>query len=191
MNASFFFTGRFYRNPAFAKIIQELKKDGHYLGAHSDAHLLYNDWVKRDSLLVTHRQFDVDVLNNYDAMKKFGIRKNDAPFFLPPFEWYNDTIAGWAKQLGLQLINYTPGTLSHADYTTPSMKNYRTSEEIIRSVHEYEQKRSTGLNGFILLMHIGAGKERKDKLHDRLDDLLRWLKQKGYSVVPLRDLLII
>ena len=30
IKASFFFTGRFYNNPAFKKIIQRLKKDGHY-----------------------------------------------------------------------------------------------------------------------------------------------------------------
>jgi peptidoglycan/xylan/chitin deacetylase (PgdA/CDA1 family) len=38
VKASFFFTGRFYRNAVFKSSIQKLKRDGHYLGAHSDQH---------------------------------------------------------------------------------------------------------------------------------------------------------
>lgn len=189
IKASFFLTGRFYRNPAFKNIIQQLKKDGHYLGAHSNEHLLYCDWTKRDSLLVTHEQFNHDLLQNYAEMKKFGITKTSAPYFLPPYEWYNDTIAAWTRQLQLQLINFTPGTLSHADYTTPSMRNYRDSEVIMRSIIDYEQKHSNGLNGFILLMHIGAGPRRTDKFYDRLGKLITWLKREGYSIKPLQQLL--
>ncbi|HYC29466.1 MAG TPA: polysaccharide deacetylase family protein [Chitinophagaceae bacterium] len=181
MKASFFLTGSFANN--FKPIVQKLKKDGHYVGAHSNEHLLYCDWTKRDSLLVTKEQFTADLLKNYN---KLGINKRSSPYFLPPYEWYNDSIAAWTKELGLQLINYTPGTLSHADYTTPSMKNYRSSEVILSSVYNYK----AGLNGFILLMHIGAGPERKDKLFDKLDELLTWLEQQEYKVVPLDKLLL-
>ena len=183
VKASFFFTGTFYSN--FKNTIDRIKKEGHYLGAHSNEHLLYCDWRKRDSLLVTREQFTTDLLANYNKMKRFNINKRDAPFFLPPYEWYNDSIASWTRQSGLQLINYTPGTLSHADYTTPAMKNYRSSDVILSSI-----KNRSNLNGFILLMHIGAGPERTDKFYDRLDELLAWLKQEKYKVVPLRELLI-
>ena len=180
--ASFFFTGRFYRNPLFEKIILQLKKDGHYLGAHSDQHLLYCDWTKRDSLLVDKKQFTTDLLKNYQVMKQFGIEKKDAKFFLPPYEWYNDTIASWTNDLGLQLINYTPGTISHADYTTPDQNNYRTSQTIYQSILDYEEKNPGGFNGFILLMHIGTDPKRSDKFYERLPALLRWLNQKNYRV---------
>ena len=73
-------------------------------------------------------------------MKQFGIEKKEAKFFLPPYEWYNDTIASWTKDLGLQLINYTPGTISHADYTTPDQNNYRSSQTIYQSISDYEEK---------------------------------------------------
>src|SRR5262249_28821246 len=119
VKASFFLTGKFYGNAAFKNIILRLKNDRHYLGPHSDQHLLYCDWNKRDSLLVTADRFKTDLLNNYHAMASFGIRQADAGYFLPPYEWYNDSISAWTRQLGLQLINYTPGTLSHTDYTVP------------------------------------------------------------------------
>lgn len=189
VKASFFLTGRFYSNPSFKNIIERIKKQGHYLGAHSDEHLLYCDWLNRDSLLVSKSQFAGDLLANYEKMKRFGVKKKDAPFFLPPYEWYNDSIASWTKELNLQLINFTPGTLTHADYTTPVMKNYRSSDAILASVYDYKKKNSAGLNGFIMLMHISAGPQRPDKLSSRLNELLTWLKQQKYSVVPLKKLI--
>lgn len=188
VKGSFFFTGDFYRNPAFQAIIKQLKKDGHYLGAHSDKHLLYCDWSNRDSLLVSKDQFARDLLDNYAEMKRFGIERPHAAFFLPPYEWYNDSIAAWTRALGLQLINFTPGTRSTADYTTPEMKNYRSSEDIYGSIVACEQ-RPPGLNGFILLVHIGTDPARTDKFYDRLPQLLKYLKAKGYQFQTVNQLL--
>jgi peptidoglycan/xylan/chitin deacetylase (PgdA/CDA1 family) len=50
VKASFFLTGDFIRNQPIW--VTELRDDGHYVGPHSDKHLLYCDWTKRDSLLV-------------------------------------------------------------------------------------------------------------------------------------------
>ncbi len=181
IKASFFLTGRFYNNPAFKKIIQQLRNNGHYLGPHSNQHLLYCDWDNRDSLLVTREDFSNDLLVNLDIMLGQGINSFKIRVFLPPYEWYNDSIATWTKDLGLQLINYTPGTLSHADYTTPADKNYRGSDIIYNSIINYEQSHQSGLNGFILLMHIGSDLKRTDKFYYRLPQLVRYLKQKGYQ----------
>jgi peptidoglycan/xylan/chitin deacetylase (PgdA/CDA1 family) len=189
VKASFFFTGRFYRNASFKKIILGLKAGGHYLGPHSDGHLLYCDWSNRDSLLIGKEQFRDDLLQNYTEMRRFGIEKENAGFFLPPYEWYNDTIAAWTKEMGLELINLSPGTLSAADYTTPEMKNYRDNETIYNSILDYEKNRVSGLNGFILLLHIGTDPKRVDKFYVHLPGLLRILKAKGYHFQSINQLL--
>jgi endoglucanase len=189
IKASFFFTGDFFRNPAFTKIIVDLKTNKNYIAPHSDKHLLYCDWTKRDSLLISKDTFSKDLLKNYSMMSRFGLHEKDAPYFLPPYEWYNDTITAWTKQSGFKLINYTPGTLSHADYTTTKDKNYRSSETIYNSIINYEKSKPAGLNGFILLMHIGAGPDRTDKFYNRLPDLIKYLKQKGYHFQTVDKLL--
>jgi len=158
------------------------------MGAHSDAHLLYCDWKKRDSLLVTQNEFNDDLLKNYAAMRSFGIAKTQAPLFPPPYEWYNDTIAAWTKTAGLQLINFTPGTLSHADYTTPDAANYRSSATIWNSIENFEAKAPNGLNGFILLLHIGTDPKRTDKFYKHLPTLLQWLKSKDYQLLRVDEL---
>ena len=189
VKASFFFTGNFYRNPEFKELIEELVTQDHYLGAHSDKHLLYNDWTNRDSLLVTREEFREDLWNNYREMKKFGISPKDAPFFLPPYEWYNDSISSWTRKEGFHLINITHGTLSHADYTTPDMANYRDSPEIYNSILSYEESSSHGLNGFLLLIHLGVGPDRTDKFHHYLPQLLTELTARGYSFSRVDQLL--
>jgi endoglucanase len=187
--ASFFLTGNFYANRRFRDLISKMKAANHYLGAHSDKHLLYCDWIKRDSLLVTEQTFYNDLMANYKKMVSFGITKKAAKFFLPPYEWYNDSIASWTKKASLQLINFTSGTRTSADYTTPLMKGYRTSEEIFNSVINYEASSPSGLNGFIMLIHVGTDPSRKDKFYNYLEKLLVFLKAKGYKPVRVDELL--
>ncbi len=189
VKASFFFTGRFYRNPNFQEVISALKSGGHYLGAHSDAHLLYCDWGRRDSLLVNQSEFVSDLKANYEAMQAYGLEWNDAPLFMPPYEWYNDTIADWTREIGLQLVNFSPGTRTAADYTWPGLPNYRSSREIMRSIRSYERGASNGLNGFIMLIHIGTDPRRADKFYRRLPCLLRYLRGKGYRLERIDALL--
>jgi len=187
--AGFFFTGDFYRNPAYSSLIKDLRDDGHYFGPHSDKHLLYCAWENRDQLLVTKEEFRSDILRNYETMGAFGIAKEDAPYFIPPYEWYNETIDGWAKELGLVLFNFSPGTLSNADYTTPDMSNYRSSDRIYQSVIDFEKTDPHGLNGFILLVHIGTHPDRTDKFYRRLEELLTVLEGKGYRFVRIDELI--
>jgi len=186
IRASFFLTGDFYRNPGNRDIINTLKSDGHYLGAHSGHHLLFCSWENRDSLLVSREQFINDLKNNYDAMKDFGITKENAPVFLPAYEWYNRKIYEWTKEEGLTLVNFSPGTSSNADYTYPDLgKSYMTADTIYNRIIQYEKK--NGLNGFILLIHPGTDPRRPDKLYNRLDELITYLKSGGYRFTRIDE----
>jgi endoglucanase len=188
VKASFFFTGDFYRNKSFASLIKRIKREGHYLGAHSDKHLLYADWTERDSNLVSREDFVQDLKANYLEMERFGVTKENAQFFLPPFEWYNKRNVDWCSEVGLTLVNFTAGTYSNADYTTPDMGNrYVPSDTIYRRILAYEQTRPQGLNGFILLTHIGTDPRRTDKFYAKLDALLSELKRRGYRFGSFRD----
>ena len=162
---SFFLTGTFYNNPENKSLINELIDDGHYLGAHSDGHLLYADWTKRDSTLVTQKQFYDDLKLNYKKMETFGLTPEKAPVFLPPYEWYNAESVDWSRQMGLKVINFTPGIRSNADYTTPDMSAYRSSETILSDIKAFEKNDPNGLNGSIMLIHMGTEPARTDKFY--------------------------
>ena len=187
IKGAFFFTGKFYKENE--KLVRHLKESGHYLCAHSYDHLLYCSWENRDSTLVTKEAFISDLEKNYAVMKKFGLSRKTSPIFLPPYEWYNEEIAGWCDDLGITLVNMSHGTLSHADYTIPSMDRYWSSETIYHSIIEYEKKSINGLNGFLLLIHVGTHPERTDKFYYKLNDLIEELQLKGYEFIPLKKIL--
>ncbi len=186
IKASFFLTGNFLRTPGYKRVIQQLVKDGHYVGPHSDRHLLYCDWHKQDSTLVSFEEFKSDIKNNFSELKKFGIKANDVLFFMPPFEWYNNEIVEWAGGLGLKVVNFTPGTGTNADYTTPEMKNYKSSELILDNLKNFEKNEIRGLNGAILLIHPGTEKTRKDKLYLKLEEMIEYFGAKGYVFRSLK-----
>jgi len=184
IKASFFFTGDFYRNSKNSKIIKELLEDNHYLGGNSDKNLIYCSMQKHDSLLISKSRFIEDLKNNYSAMEKFGIKKNQTPFLLPPYEAYNDSISQWSKEVGIQIIASTPGTLSNSDTSVPEMReNYFSSNEIYKRIIQLESKQ--GLNGYILSFHLGADARRQDKFYPQLYNLLLELSKYGYDFVDL------
>lgn len=183
IKGGFFFTGEFFE--MYPDVVRRLVAEGHYVGSHSYGHLLYAPWGKRDSLLVTRQEFEEDMFKSYKVLREFGI--TDAPYFIPPYEHYNATISSWARQLGLQVINYTPGTLTNGDYTTPGMSRYFSSKEILGKIREYERTDPDGLNGHIMLIHFGTDPARTDKFYDKLPGLIRELRRKGYSFTPLKD----
>jgi peptidoglycan/xylan/chitin deacetylase (PgdA/CDA1 family) len=186
IRAHFFFTGDFYRAEQNTGLLKNLITDGHYLGAHSDKHLLYSPWENRDSLLIGKQEFIDDLKNNYRAMAEFGITKAKARLFLPPYEWYNETISNWTDALGLVLINYTAGTLSNADYTSPDLgEKYIASKTIYTSILDYEDQSRFGLNGFFLLLHIGVTPQRPDKFYYQLNDLIVELIERGYRFTTI------
>ncbi len=190
INGSFFFTGNFYRNEKFRQLITDLKNTGNYLGSHSDRHLLYCDWVRRDSLLVSREEFMNDMKASFEEMKKSGIDPSGSRYYLPPYEWYNDSIALWTRQFGLTLVNFSPGTRSNADYTYPQMaEKYLDSRTILKSVLDYEMHSSNGLNGFILLVHIGTDPRRTDKFYSYLPEIIDNMKNRGYQFVRIDSLL--
>ena len=184
IQGAFFFTGRFYE--LYPDIIKTLVDRGHYVGGHSYGHLLYMPWENPDSLLVTREEFEADMMKSYDLMRKAGIEYKDAPLYIPPYEYYNKEISAWAKSMGVQVVNFTPGTASNADYTTPDMKNYRSSKSIYDQIMALEKKE--GLNGHLMLIHFGTHDDRTDKFYNGyMEKMIKTLKRKGYTFAPIRE----
>ena len=151
IKGGFFFTGEFYE--LYPDVVKRLLDEGHFVGSHSYGHLLYMPWEDRDSLLVTREEFENDMMKSYETLRKASIEYKDAPVYIPPYEYYNKEISAWAKNMGIQVINYTPGTMSNADYTTPDM-GQEVPEQQIR-----------------LRQDSGGGKERRSERTPNADTL--------------------
>ena len=186
IKGSFFLTGNFLRSETNKAIVKRIIKEGHFIGPHSDRHLLYASWEKRDSLLINRQQFERDLEDNYNELGKLKAPLDGKRYFLAPYEWYNKAISNWTSDMGAELVNLTPGTATNADYTTTDMKAYQSSDLLISKLKAFEADDPAGLNGALVLIHLGAGPGRTDKLFDRLDEIIDYFSRKGYSFSKLQ-----
>lgn len=186
--ASFFVTGQYLADRGRQDLVRRMVREGHYVGPHSDGHLLYCAWEKRAQSLVTHDQFRDDLRRNIKALRKLGALPDNAPiFFVPPYEWYNQQHVAWARELGVVLINFTPGTGSNRDWIPEGDRGFVPSRRIRSDILAFEDREPQGLNGFLLLLHLGS--KRQDKMHHQIDALLDELVRRGYALVRVDELL--
>ena len=181
VKGNFFLTGNCLRYLPNRNVIRRIVAEGHYVGGHSDGHVLYCDWGADRPSLMGADSILCDLKANYAELARFGVPPEAARWFLPPYEHYNDFSVQLLEAMGLRVVNYTPGTGTPADYTTPDMKNYRKAQPLIDGLWRFE--REQGLAGALLLIHPGVEESRPqtERLYNRLDEIIRYLKKKGYS----------
>ena len=185
VKGSFFLTGNCLRMNEHRKLINEIIKAGHYVGGHSDRHLLYCAWENRDSMLVSRELLVADLRQNARELEHFDVTTDDSRWYLPPYEYYNEECVDLIENMGYRVLNYTPGSATPADYTTPSMKNYQSSQKLIDRLYTFEK--AVGLNGAVILVHPGVDDSRTDRLYNRLGEIIQYLKKKGYSFKSLNE----
>lgn len=180
IKGNFFFTGNFLGRPENSAVINRIVTGGHYVGGHSDGHLLLADWDDARTPLVTVDSMLDDVRRNIAALERFGVTPDSCRWFLPPFEWIAPgQVAPLRDSLGLEVINPTPGIQIFRDYTTPDMKDYHSSDSILRQLYDFERRK--GLNGAFLIVHLGTQDVRTDKLYNHLPGMLDSLASLGYK----------
>ncbi len=187
IKSSFFFTGDYLRKPQHQDSLKRIVKEGHYLGPHSDAHALYAPWEDRGKTLVTEEFFKTDLRKNIQDIRSYGALKDPLVYFIPPYEWYNRDQTNWSREVGVLLFNFTPGSGSNRDWAPEGHKSFVPSTKIIDDILAYERKDPHGLNGFLLLLHVGS--QRQDKTFQLLDGLVKELRKRGYGFVRVDDLL--
>jgi peptidoglycan/xylan/chitin deacetylase (PgdA/CDA1 family) len=185
---SFFVTGNFLRQAALNALLRRAIKEGHYVGPHSDKHPLYVSWDDRAKSLITQRKFAADLTKNIAELRAIGaLAGRGNVLFIPPYEQFNHDQVEWARPLHVTLFNFTPGSGSNRDYAREDDPHFVSSQKIYDDILAYEQKDPHGLNGFILLMHLGSG--RKDPMHPRLGALCDELAKRGYAFERIDQLL--
>jgi peptidoglycan/xylan/chitin deacetylase (PgdA/CDA1 family) len=190
VKGSFFLTGGFVEQDSLRPAIKRMVDEGHYVGPHSDSHPLYAPWEDRRKSLVTAEFFQDDLQKNIDGLRGIGALRPEAPIlFVPPYEWYNAEQVAWSDAMGVGLINFTPGSGSNRDYAREGDRVFVPSQQILDDVLAYEQKDPHGLNGFLLLLHLGSG--RRDPFHPQLGKLCDELAKRGYEFARVDELLLL
>jgi peptidoglycan/xylan/chitin deacetylase (PgdA/CDA1 family) len=107
--------------------------------------------------------------------------------FIPPSERYNEQQVAWAREMDVLLFGITPDGGSYRDWIPEGEDGFVPSREILDDILTHEKRDPDGLNGAILLMHLGA--HRVDKMYRLLEELVTRLRQRSYTFVRIDEML--
>lgn len=159
VRVTFFMTGGWVEK--YPEDVKAIQAAGHDLGNHSENH-------KNMSALSEEEQ-KKEILKVHERVKELtGITMQ---LFRPPYGDYNNSLIRSAEECGYYSIQWSVDSLDWKDYGIDS---------IINTVIQNKELK----NGAIILCHNGA-----KYTADALDTLLTDLEEKGYTIVPVSELI--
>lgn len=193
ITTTMFVTGQFIRK--YPGIVRRMVMEGHEVGNHTMTHPHLTDYAVNS----THQTASgVDKALVSKELKETAIVFKEttgtemAPFWRAPFGEINDSIRRWAFEEGYLHVGWT------ADYQTResldtldwvhdrSSRLYRSPDRIKVRVLGFGKNRG-GLNGGIVLMHLGS-ERTDDKASSTLPEMLDELSSMGYRFVKVSRL---
>lgn len=160
VKATFFLVGDWVRK--YPEQVKRIASGGHDIGNHSDKHPHMASMSKE--------QIKEDVMRAHNATKDvLGIDMN---LFRPPFGEYNNTVMEALKECGYYVIQWDVDSLDWKEHGLQPL------------IDKVVNHKSLG-NGSIVLMHNNAKYTK-----DALDSIIVGLKEQGYELVPLSELII-
>lgn len=159
VKTTFFMTGGWVES--YPEDVKKILEDGHDLGNHSENH-------KQMSTL-SQTECREEIMKVHEKVKELTGYEMD--LFRPPYGDYNNQVINVTYACGYYPIQWDVDSLDWKDYGV---------EEIINTVCNHK---NLG-NGSIILCHNGAKYTAQ-----ALDEMLTTLKEKGYEIVPLSQLI--
>lgn len=160
VHVTFFMTGGWVEK--YPEDVKAILAAGHDLGNHSENH--------KNMSQLSEEEIKSELMKVHDRVKE--LTGYDMFLFRPPYGDYDNEVIETARACGYYPIQWSVDSLDWKDYG---------ADDIIRQVCDSENL--TG--GAIILCHNGA-----KYTADALDVMLTELKEKGYEVVPVSELII-
>ncbi len=160
VKGTFFLCGCWIRNHPEA--VKKLYEAGHEIANHGNTHA---DMIKMDEA-----GMEKEIMDTHEEIKKLlGI---EMTLFRPPYGSYNDQVIQTTRRLGYEAVQWDVDSL---DWKEQGL------EPMIRQVLDNKNLR----NGSIMLFHNDAKYTAAG-----LDQILTGLEEKGFTVVPVSELLL-
>ena len=160
VKATFFMTGGWIEK--YPEDVKAIAAGGHDLGNHSENH-------KQMSTL-SAQECKEEIMKPHEKVKQ--LTGKDMILFRPPYGDYNDNLIRVTRECNYYPIQWDVDSLDWKDYDAATT---------IRRVTKHKHLG----NGSIILCHNGA-----KHTAEALDQLLTTLKQKGYTLVPISELIL-
>lgn len=189
IRSTMFLTGQFIQeNP---DLVKQIVREGHEVGNHLLKHDHLVDWKSKKTQL-SKKEF----LHQLKAVEKTFeavTGRTMSRFWRAPYGEINKEIIEWASSHGYTHVGWTRNgrkSLDTLDWVAdPKHPLYRSPKEIMNRILSFEKYDQHGLNGGIVLMHLGSERKPKDMPHRKLPDLIDRLVAKGYRGVTVSQAL--
>ncbi|MGN0312713.1 MAG: polysaccharide deacetylase family protein [Lachnospiraceae bacterium] len=159
VHATFFMTGGWVE--AYPEDVKALYEAGHELANHSETH------PNMSGLSKEQQRKEIETVHG--RVKE--LTGYEMTLFRPPYGDYNSEVVKTTREMGYYPIQWSVDSLDWKDYGTAS---------IIDTVCNHKELKS----GAIILCHNGA-----KYTADALDEVLTRLKEKGFEIVPVGELI--
>ena len=197
VKATMFLTGMFIR--AFPDAVRRIVAEGHEVGNHTFSHPHLTSWAQdRTNLTLPEisEAYLCGQLRRADSLFMSVSGTRMAPLWRAPYGEKNRTICLWAQHCGYIHIGWRQGKTWRQgldsndwipDEETPG---YHSPEQVVEKILALANETPDGINGGIVLMHLGT--ERKDaqaQMFRMLGKLIDDLEGLGYSFVTIPEML--
>lgn len=146
---------------SFPEDVKAIHEAGHDLGNHSENH--------KNMSQLSNEEKTKELQSVHEKVKELtGV---EMELFRPPYGDYDDNVILNAKENGYYTIQWSVDSLDWKDYGVDSITNTVLNHKDLK-------------NGAIILCHNGA-----KYTADALEILLKGLKEQGYEIVPVSELI--
>lgn len=160
VKTTFFMTGEWVEK--YPDFVKLLMEKGHDLGNHSENH--------PDMTTLTKEKQKEEIMKVHDRVKE--LTGYEMELFRPPYGAYNNDVIRTCYELNYYPVQWNVDSLDWCDYDAAT---------IISNVCEHKALGP----GAIILCHNGA-----KYTAEALDEMLTNLKEQGYTIVPISELII-
>jgi peptidoglycan-N-acetylmuramic acid deacetylase len=196
VTATMFLTGRFMENNP--DLVRRILAQGHEIGNHTYTHPHLTSWEQN------HVQATLPDASRGMLMRELGrtervyrkITGRDMPaLWRAPYGERNRQICQWGQEAGYLHIGWRQGgtwlrNLDSNDWVTEEDDPaYHSPADVYRKIVAAAESGPSGLNGGIILMHLGT--TRRDparQVHRVLGSLIDTLRDMGYQFVKVTDM---
>ncbi|MBD3239449.1 MAG: polysaccharide deacetylase family protein [Chitinivibrionales bacterium] len=196
VRATMFLTGKFIER--YPKLVRRMVELGHVIGNHTYSHPHLTTWESTHSHQtlpgITRARIFNELGRTGRAYHKVTGRRM-SPLWRAPYGERNREICRWAQEAGYLHIGWRQGrtwleNLDTNDWVPDEDSPlYHSPREVIRKIMRAARQKPYGVNGGIVLMHIGTlRKRRSEQMHLSMGTLIDSLRTLGYSFTTVTDL---
>jgi peptidoglycan/xylan/chitin deacetylase (PgdA/CDA1 family) len=197
VKSTVFLTGAFIKR--YPQIVMRIAAEGHELGNHTMNHPRLTTYAENRTQTTRRDVSRASLISELtDAEHLLFERAGNlrfAHFWRAPFGEYNQQICEWAFSAGYIHIGWRQGgswrvNLDSNDWVVnENSQAYKTPQEVFDKIVTIAQTPG-GLNGGIILMHLGTDRtQRSEQVHRILGKLIDTLRRMGYKPVTVSTLL--